>query len=94
MLVQRQPRLDFWPVRVCLRHVVAGMGRKIVRVWFVVDQIELAIDYFEGIRVNGDGDRTGDDFASAIAAVLWGVFDGFARKHLLVLAAGEMPRRA
>ena len=83
MLVQLQPTFDFWPIRVRRRYVFAGMGGKIVRMRFVVDQIELAVDYFERIRINVDGDRAAYDLGGAIAAVLRRVFYRIGRKHLL-----------
>src|ERR1700679_489466 len=94
MLVQFQPTFDFWPIRVGRRHVFAGKGGKIVGVRFVIDEIELAVDYFERIRINVDSDRAAYDLGRAVAAVLGRVFYWVGGKHLLVFHAGEMPRRA
>jgi hypothetical protein len=94
MLIQLQPTFDFWPVRIRRRQGFSGMGGKIVGVRFVIDQIELAVDYFERVRIDVDRDRAAHDLGGAIAALLGRIFYRVGRKHLLVFAAGEVPRRA
>ena len=65
VLINFQIGLDHRPVGIALRHLLARMGREFVGMYFVVYQIQLAVDNPKRFRIDVDGDRAGaGDFGS------------------------------